>query len=73
VDSDTQIARLQDLVELETAEYYRQNGKTFSMSKTYTAVEIKADATFNPFFDLGTFTGGGSLLPSFEIKQMVSY
>lgn len=73
VDSDTQIARLQDLVELETAEYYRQNGKTFSMSKTYTAVEIKANATFNPFFDLGTFTGGGSLLPSFEIKQMVSY
>lgn len=73
VDSDTQISRLQDLIELETAEYYRQQGKSFSMSKTYTAVEIKANATFNPFFDLGTFTGGGSLLPSFEMKQIVSY
>ena len=73
VDADTQISRLQDLIELETAEYYRQNGKTFSMGKTYTAVEIKANATFNPFFDLGTFTGGGSLLPSFELKQTVSY
>ncbi len=73
VDSDTQISRFQDLIELETSEYYRQNGKAFSMNKTYTAIEIKADATFNPFFDLGTFTGGGSLLPSFEIKQIVSY
>lgn len=73
VDSDTQIARLQDVIELETTEYYRQKGKAFSMGKTYTAVEIKTQVTFNPFFDLGVFVGDASLLPSFESKQMVSY
>lgn len=73
VDSDTQISRLQGLIELETAEYYRQQGKPFNMSQTYTAVEIAADVTFNPFFDLGTLTGGSPLLPSKKITQTVSY
>lgn len=73
VDSDTQIQRLGNLIELETAEYYRQNGKSFDMSKTFTAIQISADVTFNPFFDLGVFNGGASILPSYEIKQTVSY
>lgn len=73
VDSDTQIQRLSNLIELETAEYYRQKGKTFDMNKTYTAVQISAEVTFNPFFDLGVFNGGGSFLPSYDIKQTVSY
>ena len=73
VDSDTQIQRLGNLIELETAEYYRQQGKSFDMNKTYTAVQITAAVTFNPFFDLGTFNGGVSFLPSYEIKQTVGY
>lgn len=73
VDSDTQIQRLGNLIELETAEYYRQNGKSFDMNKTYTAIQISADVTFNPFFDLGVFNGGASFLPSYEIKHTVSY
>lgn len=73
VDPDDQINRLSNLIELETAEYYRQQGKSFDMSKTYTVVQISADVTFNPFFDLSGATGGKSILPSREIKQTVSY
>lgn len=73
VTPDDQIRRLQGLIDLEAKEYYAQQGKTFNMNATYTAVEIKADTTFNPFFDLGTFNGGAPLLPSFELKKMVSY
>lgn len=72
-DPDTLVSRIQTLIQLETAEYYGKQGKTFNMSQTYTAVEIAADVTFNPFFDLGTLTGGSPLLPSKNIKQTVSY
>ncbi|MCD7860271.1 MAG: DUF5702 domain-containing protein, partial [Firmicutes bacterium] len=73
VDSDTQIQRLRDLIELEAGEYYRQQGKSFEMNQTYTVVQISAEITFNPFFDLGTFNGGASFAPSYEIQQTVSY
>ncbi len=73
VDPNNQIQRLANLIDLEATEYYRQHGKSFSIHKTYTAVQVSADATFNPFFDLGTFTGGESLLPRFNIKQTVTY
>lgn len=73
VDSDTQISRLQSLIELETAEYYRQQGKSFDINQTYTTVEIAADVTFHPFFNLGALTDGSSLLPRKRIKQTVSY
>lgn len=73
VDSDTQIARLQDLIELETKEYYQQQGKTFSMSQTFTVIESSANIKFNPFFDLGIYNGGASLIPSKRIINGVSY
>lgn len=73
VDSDTQIKRLGDLIGLETAEYYRKNGKSFEMCKTSTAVKISAEVTFNPFFDLGVFNGGDSFLPTYKIEQTVTY
>lgn len=73
VESDTMIARLQDLIELETAEFYRQKGESFSMSKTYTTVEVEGDITFNAFFDLGILNDGNPLLPQLKVKQSVSY
>lgn len=73
VESDTMISRLQDLIELETAEYYRKNGGTFSMSKTYTTVEVEGEIAFNAFFDLGLLNGGNPLLPRLKIEKMVSY
>lgn len=73
VESDTMISRLQDLIELEATEAYRKNGKSFSMSKTYTTVEVEGDITFNAFFDLGILNGGNPLLPSTKIRQRVSY
>lgn len=73
VTDDLQINRFKGIVELETAEYYRQKGKTFNMLNAYTAVEVSADATFNPFFDLSGYTGGTSLKPKQKISQMISY
>lgn len=69
VEPDVQIQRLANLIELEAKEHYG----SFNINKAYTAVEISADVTFNPFFDLGTFTGGDPLLPSYNIKQTVTY
>lgn len=73
VDRDTQLQHLSNLIQLETTEYYRQQKKEFEMSKTYTVVDISAKVTFHPFFDLGTFNGGESFRPSYEIKRAVSY
>lgn len=73
VESDDQLTRLANLIEAETTEYYRQQGKAFSMTRTYTMADISADATFNPFFDLGTYNGGSSLMPKKRIRYVVSY
>lgn len=73
VESDDQISRLQDLVELEAKAYYAKNGGSFSMSKTYTAVEITGEVSFNPFFDIGTYTGGSVLDMSKTLKRTVTY
>ncbi len=73
VPGDKQIDRLQDLIELETAEYYRQKGKTFSMGKTYTTVSVSAKAYFNPFFDFASVTGGAMLRPEANITSEVGY
>lgn len=70
---DLMLKHMQDLIELEAEEYYRQQGLTFNMYKTYTALNIEADVTFDSFFDLGSFNGGSPLLPKIKVKQGVSY
>ena len=71
VHPDSQINRLGNLIELEAkAKYEAEN---FEMSKTYTAVEVSADTTFKPFFDLSKLNGGEPFLPSVRMKQMVTY
>ena len=72
VDSNTMVSRFGELVELESIAYYSQQGSSFAMSKTYTAVELQADITFKPFFDLGA-DGGAPWLPTSTMKQSVSY
>jgi cell division septum initiation protein DivIVA len=72
-DDDSLVSRIQTLIQLESTEYYGQQGLSFDMNQTYTAVEVAADVTFNPFFDLGALTGGSSLLPSKRVQQTVSY
>lgn len=73
VESDDQISRFQDLVELEAKAYYTKNGGSFSMSKAYTAVEVTGEVTFNPFFDLGTYSGGSPLDMTKTLKRTVTY
>ncbi len=74
VPTDTQINRLKNVIDLETAEHYRQLGKeNFSMLKTYTAIKISSDVVFNPFFDLGMASGGSPLEIKGKIKQTVCY
>lgn len=73
VDSDMQIQRLQDLIKLETAQYYRNNGGSFSMYKTYTSIEISGDLTINTLIDFGLLTGDTSIIPSARLKQILGY
>ena len=73
VEPDVQIERLQDLIEMEAKVYYEEQGETFQMSKTYTAVSVTAHADLNPLFDLGEAAGTGPFRPSIDIKQMISY
>lgn len=73
VDSDTQISRLQNLIDLEAQEHYRQMGKEFSLGKAYTTFSLSADASFKPFFDLGIMSGGSSFWPKIKVKQSVGY
>jgi len=73
-ESNDLIERLKDLIRLETTEYYRQNSlPEFKMEKTFTALQVTADATFNPFFDLGALVGGDTLRPTIEISHRFSY
>lgn len=65
-----QFDRLQSLIEMECKVKY---GDDFTLTRAYTTVEISADVTFRPFFDLGIASGGGSLLPSSHITRTVSY
>lgn len=73
VKPEDQIKRLQDLIEMEATEYYRQKGESFQMTKTYTAVSLSADADLNPLLDLGEVTGSGPFRPTTHIKQTISY
>ena len=60
-------------MELEAKAYYAKNGGSFSMSKAYTAVEVTGEVTFNPFFDLGTYSGGSPLDMTKTLKRTVTY
>lgn len=73
VDSDMQIERLQDLIKLEASQYYTNNGKSFSIYKTYTSIEVAADLTINTLIDFGALTGGSSIIPETRLKQIVGY
>lgn len=67
------VRRIQTLVQLETAEYYRQKNVTFDWNKTYTAVTVTANVDFNSFFDLGILNGDGPLRFNTNMKQPVGY
>lgn len=67
VTDELQIERLSDIMELEAKKYYTDKGGSFKMNKTYSAVQVSADVTFNAFFDLGLG------LMEKEMKQTVSY
>ncbi len=73
VEPNTQIARLSDLIDLETKEYYRQNGKIFSMSKAYTAVQVSGTVKYKFFFDLNSKGSGPSIIPTAKITNTFSY
>lgn len=73
VKPDTQIERLGNLIEMEATEYYRQQGQSFKMSETYTAVSISAQADLKTLLDVGLAAGGDPLQPSFDLKQTISY
>lgn len=73
VKPDTQIERLGNLIEMEATEYYRQQGQSFKMSETYTAVSISAQADLKTLLDVGLAAGGSPLQPSFDLKQTISY
>lgn len=73
VQPDTQIERLGNLIEMEATEYYRQQGQSFKMSETYTAVSISAQADLKTLLDVGLAAGGDPLQPSFDLKQTISY
>lgn len=71
--SDTLVKRFQNIVELEAKEYYSQKDITFSLDKSYTGIQLEADITFNPFFDVGTYASGTPLDMKARIKQSVAY
>lgn len=73
VKPEDQIKRLQDLIEMEAQVYYQEQGESFQMSKTYTAVTVSGKADLGVLLDLGKASGGGTFLPSIELKQMISY
>lgn len=73
VKPEDQIKRLQDLIEMEAQVYYQEQGESFQMSKTYTAVTVSGEADLGVLLDLGKASGGGTFLPSIELKQMISY
>lgn len=71
---DTMIERIQTLIELEAAEYYRQRNQKFDMNKTYATLTITADITFNPFIDFGALAGDNSPLQiRKKMTQVVGY
>lgn len=73
VKPDVQIERLRDLIEMEAKEHYRQQGQSFEIAKTYTAVSISAQADLKTLLDVGKAAGGDPLQPSFDLKQTISY
>lgn len=73
VHPDVMVERLADIIEMETTEYYRQQGKSFSMDKTYTTISVSADVTFNSFFDLGVASGNSPLKIGGKMTRDISY
>lgn len=73
VSEDTMIERLGDIIELETTEYYKQQGMTFSMEETYTTISVSADVSFDTFFDLGVASGNSPLDLSGTMTRDMGY
>lgn len=71
--TETQVQRLGNLIDLEATQYYQKKGKSFDITHTYTALELSADMTFNPFVDVGLLTGNGPLNVSGRMTRIVSY
>lgn len=60
------LSRIQDLIQLEAAEYYRQQGKSFDINKAYTVLNLEAKIKYRMFFNLVD-------LDEVKIKQVMSY
>lgn len=73
VETDIQVQRLGNLIDLEAAQYYQENGKSFDIAHTYTTLELSADMTFKPFVDVGVLSGNGPLNLSGHMTRTVSY
>ena len=73
VDTNKQVQRLSNLISLEATRYYADKDKTFSITKTYTTLDLSADMTFNPFVDLGLLAGDGPLNLTGHMTCTVSY
>lgn len=73
VETNLQVQRLGNLMDLEATRYYQKKGKTFDMAQTYTALNLSADMKFNPFVDMGILAGDGPLNLSGHMTRTVSY
>ena len=73
VDTNNQVQRLGNLIDLEATQYYQEKDKSFNINQTYTALELSADMTFNPFVDMGILAGDGPLNLTGHMTRTVSY
>lgn len=72
-NGDSMIARIRDIINLETTAYYKSIDQEFDINKAYTAITIEAEVRFNPFFDVGEYFSGTPLDMTGTVKQMVVY
>lgn len=72
-DPEEMIDRFSNIVKMESSVYYENQGIDFDINKTFTAINITADAKFQPFFDLGLASGESSLIPESRITQCIGY
>ena len=64
------LARIQDLINMETKEYYKDDFD-FSLTNTYTNIKIESNGTLNSMFDLELLTADGPF--SISRKRFVGY
>lgn len=56
-DPEDTLVRIANIIHMESKQYYKKDGKSFSIKKAYTAVKSNTDVTFNAFIDIFKFNG----------------